>query len=91
MAVPRARIFEMMSRSHPTVAKEIANNNVLTGIANLRTSSRLQLLRHQREWSSDRAAAETQPLDIVRRSGYGPPRPAEARGGAQPTLSGAVK
>ncbi|MEP7304774.1 MAG: hypothetical protein ABJA98_04580 [Acidobacteriota bacterium] len=81
----------MMSPSRVTIAKQIAENNVLTGIANLRLFNRFRLLPHNGETLTDRAAAEAERFDMARRLGCGRPGRVNAQARAQRRLPVAVK
>ena len=85
MAVPRLRIFEMMALPRATMEKKIAENDVLSGVANRRALTLLRLLAHAREILQDSTSAEAERLDVARWLGRWIETPQPALGGKKPS------
>jgi len=85
MALPRLRIFEMMALPRATMEKKIAENDVLSGVANRRALTLLRLLAHAREILQDSTSAEAERLDVARWLGRWIETPQPALGGKKPS------
>jgi putative toxin-antitoxin system antitoxin component (TIGR02293 family) len=84
MAVPRVRMFKMMDLPRATMEKKIADNELLTGVANRRALNLLRLLAHARDILKDSTAPGAARFDAARWLGRWIETPQPALGGRKP-------